>query len=257
MAGFQLVWILRGSAEWWADGVLHTLLPGQLVLVRPGTRDHWWWDRDDPTTHGYAYFTLAGSWRPSAEQWPALRVVSEDNPVPATLRYLLNLDVASPEDLDIAAELIRFVLVLFTCDRDLRGRAALPPAVESVVEHLHRTWAPSGIARPVGLAELAGAAALSGGQLSRIFRKHYGVGPVSAIELLRLARAATLLSQSDLPITAVARACGFTDPGHFSHRFRRTYGTPPARYRHAADSPDPSAPLATAGLLAIAARLVH
>lgn len=256
MSEFQLVWILRGSADWSTGGVTHTLRPGQLVLVRPGTQDHWQWDRADPTTHGYAYFTLPGSPHPTGD-WPLLRTISEDDPIPTTLRFLLRLDPTSPGDLDIAAELVRCVLVLFTRETSLGDHPALPRALESVVEHVYRAWAPTGIARPVGLRELAGAAALSSGQLSRIFRQRFGVGPVTAFELLRLSRAATLLSQSDLPVTAVARTCGFADPGHFSHRFRRTYGTPPGRYRHSATSPDPSAPLAAAGLLPLAARLLR
>jgi len=80
---------------------------------------------------------------------------------------------------------------------------------------------------------------------------------VTAFELLRLARAATLLSQSDLPVAAIARACGFADPGHFSHRFRKTYGAPPGRYRSSTTAPDPSAPLSTAGLLPLVARLLR
>ena len=255
MSEFQLVWILRGSADWSTDGVTRTLRPGQLVLVQPGTKDHWQWDRADPTTHGYAYFTLEEPWRPTTGDWPMLRPISEDDPIPTTLRYLLRLDPTSPADLEIAAELISFVLVLFAHETRLSGRADLPAAVEAVLEHVYQAWTPSGIARPVGLAELAGAAALSSGQLSRIFRVHFGVGPVTAFELLRLSRAATLLSQSDLPVAAIARSCGFADAGHFSHRFRKIYGAPPGRYRSSPIAPDPSAPLSTAGLLPLVARL--
>jgi AraC-like DNA-binding protein len=257
MSQFQLVWILRGSADWSTSGVTRTLRPGQLVLVQPGTRDHWQWDRSDPTTHGYVYFTLPGSWRPTPGDWPVQRLIGEDDPIPSALRYLLRLDPTSEHDRAIAAELIRFVLVVFTHASVLGDRDGLPPALEAAVDHVYRAWTPSGIARPVGLAELARAASLSSGQLSRIFRKRFGVAPVTAFELLRLSRAATLLSQSDLPVTAIARSCGFADAGHFSHRFRRTYGSPPGRYRQSETSPDPAAPLATARLLPLAARLLR
>lgn len=233
------------------------LRPGQLLLVRPGARDHWQWDRRQPTTHGYVDFGLTDS--PGAttlQTWPMLRVTGEDDPLPATLRYLLRLDVTSKGDLELAAELIRFVLVLFARGSAAQSGPALPAAVESVVKHVYLNWVPSGVASALSLDELATAAAVSSGHLCRLFRARFGVGPVTAFELLRLARAATLLSQSDLPITAVARACGFADPEHFSHRFRRVYDDPPGRYRHSANAPDPSAPLATAGLLPIATRLL-
>lgn len=257
MSEFQLVWILRGSADWECEGQAHELRPGQLLLVRPGMRDRWQWDRRRPTTHGYVYFSLTGSGPHSPPStWPLVRVTGEDDPLPATLRYLLRLDVTSRDDLDTAAELVRFVLVIYTRGSDVQGALELPTAVQAVVEHVYEAWAPSGIARPLRLDELAAAAALSSGHLCRVFRAHFGVGPVTAFELLRLARAATLLSQSSLPITAIARSCGFADPQHFSHRFRRAYQSPPGRYRHATDAPDPSAPIAAAGLLPIATRLL-
>lgn len=257
LSDFQFVWILRGSARWSSAGGTRELRPGQLLLVRPGTRDHWQWDRRQPTTHGYVYFSLTGAWRPTtASLWPALRVTGEDDPIPATLRYLLRLDVTSEDDLHIAAELVRFVLVLFARGPGAQTGPALPAAVESVIDHVYRAWGPSGVARALSLDELAAAAAVSSGHLCRVFRDEFGVGPVTAFELLRLARAATLLSQSDLPMTAIARSCGFADPEHFSHRFRRVYDDPAGRYRHANGAPDPSAPLATAGLLPIATRLL-
>jgi len=257
MSEFQLVWILRGSAEWSCEARTLALRPGQLLLVRPGMRDHWQWDRRQPTTHGYVYFSLTGS-RPSstAAAWPLHRVSGDDDPLPATLRYLLRLDVTSAADLDTATELVRFVLLLLARGPGAQVGLVLPTAVEAVVEHVYEAWAPSGIARAMSLDELSAAAAVSPGHLCRVFRDHFGTGPVTTIELLRLARAATLLSQSDLAIGAVARSCGFTDPEHFSHRFKRAYQSPPGRYRHAADAPDPSAPLAAAGLLPIASRLL-
>lgn len=258
LSEFQFVWILRGSAEWWTTEQTREIRPGQLVLVRPGTRDRWDWDRQRPTTHGYVYFRLQSSWEPSTSRsWPALRDAGEDDPLPATLRYLLRLDATSQADREIAAELVRFVLVLFTSGSPTPSGPPLPAVVESVVEYVYQAWAPSGLARAVFLDELAAAAAVSSGHLSRVFRSLFGVGPIAAFELLRLARAATLLSESDLPITAIARSCGFADAEHFSHRFRRVYEHPPGRYRHASGGSDPSAPLAATGLLPIAARLVR
>lgn len=257
MTQFQLVWILRGSAEWRCDGQMERIVPGQLLLVRPGMRDTWLWDGSQPTTHGYVYFNLTGAWTSATpDRWPLSRAAREDDPLPATLRYLLRLDVTSRADLGVAAELVRFVLVLLARGPGAHDGTALPVAVEAVVAHAYEAWTPSGIARALTLDELAGAAAISTGHLCRVFRNQFGVGPVAAFELLRLARAATLLSQSDLPIAAVARSCGFADREHFSHRFRRIYRGPPGRYRHAADAPDPSAPLAAAGLLPMANRLL-
>jgi AraC family transcriptional regulator len=74
---------------------------------------------------------------------------------------------------------------------------------------------------------------------------------VAAFELLRLARAATLLVRSNLSVAAVAHACGFANPYHFARRFHRRYGQPPGRYRHDPQRRQPAGPLAQAWLLAL------
>lgn len=162
MSDFQFVWIMHGSAEWQYAHQARELRPGQLVLVQPGMRDHWQWDRRQPTMHGYVYFNLSASKHAEHRRtWPLVRPTGEDDPLPAMLRYLLRLDVTSSDDLATAAELVRFVLVLFGRGPNEDSAPVLPAALESVVDHVYRAWAPSGVARAVSLAELAAAATVS------------------------------------------------------------------------------------------------
>src|SRR5206468_6297763 len=126
---------------------------------------------------------------------------------------------------------------------------------DTLVAFVRRAWAPPAPTRPLSLQDLAAGACISTGYLSRVFRQHYGIGPVAAFELLRLARAATLLGRSNLSVAAVARDCGFANPFHFSRRFHRTYGQPPGRYRRAAARLEPGEPLARAGLLTLGDRI--
>jgi AraC family transcriptional regulator len=63
---------------------------------------------------------------------------------------------------------------------------------------------------------------------------------VAAFELLRLARAATLLVRSNLSVAAVAHACGFANPYHFSRRFTAATASRPdatATTRNAGNRP--------------------
>jgi len=259
LSEFQFVWILRGSAQWWCGGRTRDVRPGQLLLVPPGHEDRWRWDLRQPTTHGYVYFRPPDTWqsRSDGARWPTLREMGRDDPLPATLRYLLQLDMTVERDRATAAEIVQFVVTLFARDEVGHQRSRLPAALSLVVDHVYEVWTPTGVARPLSLDELAAAASMSAGHLCRVFGAYFGVGPVTALELLRLARAATLLSQSDLPIAAIARACGFADPEHFSHRFKRVYDQPPGRYRHAPQALEPSAPLAAARLLPLATRLLR
>jgi AraC family transcriptional regulator len=250
---FEFVWLLQGTAEWRYDQGTITLGANCLLLGRPGMRDSFVWDLVRPTRHAYLHFRLVGRLPglPDPALWPLVRRLPDDDPLRPLLRYLLRVG----EDRS-TAEVLRLLLTLF-----VRGPLPdpddqrLPPPLEGLLEHLRRAWSPPAPTRPLPLRELAAAACISAGYLSRLFRHHYGIGPVAAVELLRLARAATLLIRSNLSVAAVAGDCGFANPYHFSRRFQRVYGQPPGRYRRAPTRLEPTEPLARVGLLPLADRI--
>ena len=46
-----------------------------------------------------------------------------------------------------------------------------------------------------------------------------------------MARAARLLTQTDVPVREIALTVGYTEPSQFTKAFRRSYGTTPSGYR--------------------------
>jgi AraC family transcriptional regulator len=250
---FEFVWLLQGTAEWhYEDGSI-ALGTNSLLLGRPGMRDVFTWDRERPTRHAYLHFRLDGrlAGLPDPALWPLVRRLPDDDPLRPLLRYLLRVG----EDRS-SGEVLRLLLTLFVRgplpDRD---DERLPPPLEGLLELACRAWSPPAPTRPLPLRELAAGACVSPGYLSRLFRQHYGIGPVAAVELLRLARAATLLVRSNLSVAAVAHDCGFANPYHFSRRFHRVYGQPPGRYRRATARLEPNEPLARVGLPPLADRI--
>jgi AraC family transcriptional regulator len=67
--------------------------------------------------------------------------------------------------------------------------------------------------------------------LGRVFRAHYGVSVGEYGRRFRLARAATELARTDMPVAVIATRAGFADQSHFTRLFKRYAGTTPARYR--------------------------
>ncbi|MEV0720557.1 helix-turn-helix transcriptional regulator [Asanoa sp. NPDC050611] len=248
---FEFVWMLTGRASWRRTGddpVTHELRPGQLLLTRPGVREHYTWDPDRPCTHAYVTFYVddPGPLGPP-EAWPLVRDLATD-PLPALCRYLLR--TGEPR----TAQVLAWLLDLFVAGPLPDPADDLPEHVDRLVDHLRAAWS-DGVCRPLELAELAAAAHVSPGHLARLFRERYGRGPVGAVELVRLARAAVLLERSNLSVAAVAAACGFVNAFHFSRRFRQAYGCAPRDYR--ADRPaDPLDPVRRAGLFPVARRLL-
>jgi AraC family transcriptional regulator len=252
---FEFVWLLQGTAEWLYDLGSIALGPNSLLLGRPGITDSFVWDRTRPTRHAYLHFRLDGclAWLPDSARWPLVQTLPDDDPLRPLLRYVLSLgEHRSSTHQQTTQEVLRLLLTLFVRgplpDHD---EQRLPPHLDTLAAFVRHAWAPPAPTRPLSLQDLAAGACLSAGYLSRVFRQHYGIGPVAAFELLRLARAATLLVRSNLSVAAVAHDCGFANPYHFSRRFHRRYGQPPGRYRHASPRPKPAEPLARAGLLAL------
>ncbi len=257
---FEFVWLLQGAAEWrYEQGGSVTLRPSCLLLARPGMRDSFVWDRTKPTRHAYLHFRLAGELErlPDPALWPVVRTLPDGDPLRPLLRYLLDLgEDRSRDHQRTVQEVLLLLLTLFVLGPlPEPGGEPLPPHLGTLLEYVRHAWSPPAPTRPLSLRELAAGACVSAGYLSRVFRRHYGTGPVAAFELLRLARAATLLARSNLSVAAVARDCGFANPYHFSRRFHRTYGQPPGRYRRAGARLEPSEPLARAGLLAVSDRI--
>jgi AraC-like DNA-binding protein len=260
---FEFVWMLAGRAVRYdeadpAGTREHALAPDLLLLARPTTRERYAWDPDRPCVHAYVTFYVD---RPGPlgdpDHWPALRRMSADDPLAGLCRYLVWLGgTAAPDGRDRVGQALAWLLDLFvTGPLPEDERAALPGYAARLADHLRVAWS-DGRARPVPLTELAGAAAASPGHLARLFRHGYGLGPVAAVELIRLARAAVLLQRSNLTVGAISDACGFANAFHFSRRFRTAYGLAPRDYR-LAGSPDPLDPVRRAGLLPLARRLVE
>lgn len=269
LADFEFVWLVTGGGRWRCrDGGAvgeHQLHGGTVLLARPGMTDEFRWHPDLATRHGYVHFSMPAAPRSTVEllpgvtadlaAWPVLRQVGGDDPLRPLLRYLVRLAPYGGGSAALAGDVLALLVRMFVAGPLPTPDAGLPPAVLALATYVRGVWRTAGGPRLLPLAELADAAAVSPGHLSRIFRTHFGVGVAGALELVRLSRAATLLLRSSLSVAAVAAATGFSDPYHFSHRFRRAYGLPPGRYRVTAPE-EPSALLARRGLTALADALL-
>ncbi|MBN1672193.1 MAG: helix-turn-helix transcriptional regulator [Kiritimatiellae bacterium] len=67
--------------------------------------------------------------------------------------------------------------------------------------------------------------------LRHVFRRTYGVGIKQWLDEIRLARAGTLLRNSNLPLKSIARQCGYGNARYFCTRFKRLNGATPGAFR--------------------------
>jgi transcriptional regulator GlxA family with amidase domain len=79
--------------------------------------------------------------------------------------------------------------------------------------------------------EIAARVGLSRRQLERLFRRYLNTSPARYYLRLRLERARLLLTQTTMPVTEIAFACGFTSASHFSKCYRDMFGRTPREQR--------------------------
>jgi transcriptional regulator GlxA family with amidase domain len=67
----------------------------------------------------------------------------------------------------------------------------------------------------------------------RAFKRSEGVTPHDYLVQCRVRRAQELMTGTDLPLSEIAVACGFSDQSHYTRQFRARVGITPSRYRQA------------------------
>jgi len=115
----------------------------------------------------------------------------------------------------------------------LRSEPVLASAFEFIEEHFSET---------ISLDDVAAAAAVSPGHLSRLFRRVTGRSVNVWIADRRMVEARRLLLTTDDKIEVVARRVGYADPSVFRQRFRRAHDASPAAWRATCASESPDAP---------------
>ena len=85
--------------------------------------------------------------------------------------------------------------------------------------------------RKLTLAEIAGVAHMSPDHFGRSFRTATGLTPHQYVIQRRVERARSLLTETNLTVTEVAQAVGFSNSSHLAHHVRRLLGVSPSALR--------------------------
>jgi PAS domain S-box-containing protein len=99
-------------------------------------------------------------------------------------------------------------------------------AVKGPVDYIRQNFQ-----RPFTIEELAEVAYLSVSALERRFKKYLAKTPKQFINEVRLENARKLLVETNMPISQVGDATGFSDHSYFSKQFRLFFGELPSDFR--------------------------
>jgi len=110
-----------------------------------------------------------------------------------------------------------------------------PPyrAPDDLLVHLRRArdHADLHYAEPLDLGTLAAVAGISKYHFQWLFTATYGVSPAAHVSRRRVERAQDLLRATNLSVTEVCHAVGFSSLGSFSSRFRELVGETPSEFQ--------------------------
>jgi AraC-like DNA-binding protein len=154
----------------------------------------------------------------SNETWPALVTPPESslgawqNPTSAALHTRPRLDLLASLRQPTPAP---------------QARGGLPPGAMRRV----REYVDAHLGESMDLAELAAIAGLSVFHFARQFKQSAGVTPHHYLVRRRVERAQDLLARTDLSLSEIALAVGFSDQSHLARHFRQMLGTTPREFR--------------------------
>ena len=123
------------------------------------------------------------------------------------LYLLLSLFISAPSSAN--AETSRFESYVMTAERFISGNYSLNISVE----------------------DIAASAGISRTTLFRAFKEITGISPVEYLTRFRTDRAARLLMETDLSVSAVSNSVGYEDSLYFSKVFRKYKGISPTEAR--------------------------
>lgn len=83
----------------------------------------------------------------------------------------------------------------------------------------------------ISLEELAQLVHLNKNYLVRLFRQTYGQTPIKLLIDMRMERGCDLITNTDMPVSDIATACGYSSAAYFIAEYKKYFGVTPLRQR--------------------------
>ncbi len=120
----------------------------------------------------------------------------------------------------------------------LSSRIRPPSSLQKAVAHEAAEYCMSHTDRHVTIPELARTFHISPTHLKSAFQAVFGTSLYRYIRGSKMQWAARQLTETRMPILAIANSCGYENASKFSHAFRLHWGTSPIQYRKGFRSSD-------------------
>lgn len=227
-------YVISGRGVLYSDDVAYTIEGGHGFLIVPGVPTTYVADRENPWEYTWIEFdglrareslSLAGISRHQPVYTPANREAGRL--LEEQMLYIVNHSQSSP-----IRQIGQGFLFL---DQLVQSSAAKRPQTQRRLRDFYMKEALSFIEqnyqRDISIEEIAAFCGLNRSYFGKVFRDTMGESPQAFLLHYRMARAAQLLKESTLPISAISAMVSYANQLHFSRAFKSVYGVAPRDYR--------------------------
>lgn len=244
---YELVYIKHGAALHSHEEETQVLTTGDVFIILPGEA-HAYISTSNTALYNCLFTAEALSGVESLmEGIPGLRWLTAGRPerapriragLPEAQEILLSLERMSWEQMNRAEgwqiklrSLLMSLLVFYARLYNRRTEAQEKPnanykSIMKAVAFMEEAYC-----RDVPIEEVAEAAGLSAGYLSRQFKLMLGTSPSEYARSFRMAKAAEMLREPERAVADIARTLGFADVSLFSRQFKQVTGFSPSGFR--------------------------
>lgn len=232
------------------DGVAYDLSAGQLIIYAPNVYhigdgnssaqgDIISFDTTSPEMQLYYNRVITPS---QNQKRMLLRIFSlsrglyNNAPPNSGQRWMVPCDRAEVRDLQKLKNLMElFLLDLYqdlpktahTSSFAINHRRHQQSELNVLIHYMH-----TNIHRSLTLSQLSQSCSMSVDKIKRLFRQHYGCGPISYFTAIKIDTAKRLIEETTLNFTQISEQLGFHSVGYFSRLFKEKSGMTPSEYAH-------------------------
>jgi two-component system response regulator YesN len=108
-----------------------------------------------------------------------------------------------------------------------KGTTGRNPEIKAAIAYMSENYY-----QEITLADVAAAAAISPGYLSKLFKEYCNQTVMDFLERIRIERALKLIKESDYSIKEISLQVGYRDPNYFSKVFKKVTNSSPTAIRN-------------------------
>lgn len=217
----QLVMLYTGELNLTIDGRQVQLLPGQLILLKPGHEENFVFSKTEESWHRWIAIHpthLSGAMREALYSLPECLVLTEEMNRLIDLMLSLQRHVPIEDPALLSLGLAALHMYPKELERVLLQKEKHPAVYAAV------TWIHEHYTEEITLERLADQVGLSSEHLLRLFKKNIQSTPIHYLWEYRVKRAIELLTNTGLTISEISQRCGFKTSHHLARLMKQSTG---------------------------------